>query len=141
MPTAVRAFRLRELWFALALAGVLSGLVGMHHVSATGGGTGAAVRPVAVEHHVPAGAAHAPPARPAPHDDPGGGGHGAPDLLHLCLAVLAGAAVVVIALVLLQRRRHRVGAGPGRTAGTCPGSRGPPLPVPRRLALLCVLRT
>ncbi|QGK70225.1 hypothetical protein GIY23_12430 [Allosaccharopolyspora coralli] len=67
-------------------------------------------------------------------DEPGMG-HG---LLHLCLAVLVGAAAVVLAWLTLwigpDTASHRssmpTGIGPAR----------PPLPVPRRLAVLCVLR-
>lgn len=59
-------------------------------------------------------------------------------LLHLCLAVLAGAAAVVIASLALRilpataSLRSSIPMGIGRAR--------PPPPVPRRLAVLCVLR-
>ncbi|MBW0088671.1 hypothetical protein I4I73_05990 [Pseudonocardia sp. KRD-184] len=125
---------------ALAVAGLVLGLIGMHHVLLTGTTPQVAVvEPVSVM------------TEPAGSEPGHGSAAGAPvsdrhadhlaDLLHLCLAVLFGALVVVIALFLLRGG----GDGPshivGMTWSSAGGSRAPPPTVPRRLALLCVLRT
>ncbi|MBE9375960.1 hypothetical protein IQ251_16030 [Saccharopolyspora sp. HNM0983] len=128
----------------LLLLALSAGMVLMHHVP---GGHG--------EHHSPAAAAStehgaAPPAHAAP--DPAAPAHAAADqtggepgpvqlddLLHLCLAIIAGAA-----LLLLDLRRNRGplhGLPTIRTPRVHPVSRRrPPPPVRRRLAELCVLR-
>ncbi len=124
----------RELVFVIALAGVVVGLVGMHHLSVS---DSAAVAPASMtsmavtpDHEPAAGA-------PAPE---GHTGHGT-DLLHLCLAVLMAGAAVVLGLLAWRRGVVVPGAGQPAARLQIAGSRGPPLRVPRRLALLCVLRT
>jgi hypothetical protein len=144
MSTAVRALRPRELVLALALVGVVAGLVGMHHVLAAG--THAAPMPgdapaAAVVHR----AAPAPGAEAAT-TAPRQGGHGehdgfGADLLHLCLAVLVTGAALVIALAVVRGGEVVPVLRARSTGARATSPRAPPLPVPRRLALLCVLRT
>lgn len=137
---AVRTLRLRELLFALAMVAALSGVVGMHHVlaspAATVPVTAAPTHAAATTLHTPA---HAPAAIPTDdHDD-----HSGADLLHLCLAVLGAALGVPVVLLVLVALRGRtpVASSAGGAAARALTPRAPPLPVPRRLALLCVLRT
>ncbi|MEV4646378.1 DUF6153 family protein [Saccharopolyspora sp. NPDC049357] len=60
------------------------------------------------------------------------------DVLHLCLAILIGFAAFV--LMAFRRGPGPTAAGPARSS-TPPGMRGrPPIPVARRLAVLCVMR-
>ncbi|NMH95306.1 hypothetical protein HF519_27885 [Pseudonocardia bannensis] len=117
---------------------LLAGLVGMHQLPVAGDGHGAATGaadPVAPAAHP------APEAAPAPaglHDEHGEHGEHK-DLLHLCLAVLTAIGLLVAAAVLLGLLRTAPLA-PRRPAGIRIRPRGPPPPVPRRLAQLCVLR-
>lgn len=120
----------RALLLGLVVAGLLTGLVGMHHLPVAP----APAAPAPVHVHdvaVPDGV----PAAPAPH------GEDHSELLHLCFAVLAAGSVL---LLIALAWRPGVTPPPGRIrrVGVVRSwSRGPPLPVPRRLALLCVLRT
>lgn len=143
MSAAARVLRLRELVFAVALIGVVAGLVSMHHVLVSGAGAAMSDTPAAaLVVHDPVVAIGGAPDMAEPEPGQGHGGHGrsAHDLLHLCLAVLVGG--VAIALALFTLRRSGVTSVPkARPAFLATGSRAPPLPVPRRLALLCVLRT
>lgn len=125
---------------ALAVAGLVLGLIGMHHVLLTGTTPQAAVvEPVSVMTE-PAGSE---PGHGSTVDPPMSDRHAdhLADLLHLCLAVLFGALAIVIALFLLRDG----GDGPshivGMTWSSARCSRAPPPTVSRRLALLCVLRT
>lgn len=59
--------------------------------------------------------------------------------LHLCLAILAGFAALLLPLLGSAPRPAAAATGP-LPATTRPGSRAPPSPVSRRLAVLCVLR-
>ncbi|MFC3960962.1 hypothetical protein [Nocardia jiangsuensis] len=77
---------------------------------------------------------------PSPGAGPAGEGHGGHDLLHLCLAIMTAlAGVTLIVLALAWRGPAAV---PRMGGGLRPGAfaRPPPLPVARRLAVLCVLR-
>ncbi|GAB3294298.1 hypothetical protein GCM10027563_34850 [Parasphingorhabdus pacifica] len=64
-------------------------------------------------------------------------GHG--ELLHLCLAILAGAAVFLVSLVLLATIPPPSSSARSSGNQVLPRIRPPP-PVLRRLAVLCVLR-
>lgn len=129
-------------WLWGLLAALLFGLVLMHHTPSHGGhdpefvsAAAAGSAPALIKADCPClgpdhGAAM-----------PGGGGESGNVLLHLCLAVLAA---LVGQLVAGLVRRWTVS-----TAGASNGSGGrragleylrPLLPVPRRLAALCVLR-
>ncbi|MEV0697214.1 hypothetical protein AB0I53_04755 [Saccharopolyspora sp. NPDC050389] len=100
------------------------GVVLMHHVPA--------------QHHQPhppaAVAMHT--AMPAEHNEP----PAAPDhgLLHLCLAIAAG--FIALLLPLLRRIASASAETPKPLAITAFTRFRPPTPVPRRLAVLCVLR-
>ncbi|WP_143121719.1 hypothetical protein [Saccharopolyspora antimicrobica] len=95
----------------------------MHHVPAQqhepAHQSAAAVQTAAVEHHEP----------------PADSGHGA---LHLCLAIIAG--FLVLLLPQLRRALRAAAELPRGLAVALPVLLPPPLPVPRRLAALCVLR-
>lgn len=144
MSTAVRVLRLRELMFALALVGALAGLVGMHHVLASGMEAtpmpdGAPAMVVVYDTAtVPESGSDMTVSRASGHG--GHDGTGA-DLLHLCLAVLVGGVALAVALFVLRRSDVVSVLRALWTGSRATGPRAPPLPVPRRLALLCVLRT
>jgi len=132
-----RLQHLRELLFVVALAGVVVGLISMHHLSVSDSAPAADVAPTSMtfmaatlDHEPAAGASS-----PEEHS-----GHGT-DLLHLCMAVLTAGAAVAIGLLAWRRAVVVPGAGHLIARLQIIGSRAPPLPVPRRLALLCVLRT
>lgn len=132
--------RVRGCLLALAIAGLALGLIGMHHVLLRGATPQAAVVesvPMMVE---PGGSpsGHL-PAVDAPMSDRHAD-HLA-DLLHLCLAVLIGVLALVIALFLVRRGGDELPHVVRITWSSAGGSRAPPPTVPRRLALLCVLRT
>lgn len=121
----------RALMLAVVVAGLLVGLVGMHHLAV---GPAPDMAPVSHTTEDPlAGSGDPAP----PHD----GRTHEPGLLHLCLAILT-AVVVLIASVVEWRRSgplcsvRRVAMARPRTA-----PRAPPPTAPDRLALLCVLRT
>jgi hypothetical protein len=134
----------RRRWLALfgpAVVGLLLGLVGMHHLSATTDPPGQPpVASLVAERPANGPLTGHPPGEHAGHGA-GTSPEGHSDLLHLCLAVLGA---IVIAVGALGPRWGRpavsiVGTrGPQRPRTS---SRGPPPPVPRRLAQLCVLRT
>ncbi len=115
---------------AVVVAGLLVGLVGMHHLAV------APAPDVAPVSHVvedpPAGSGD-----PAPSH---GGEHGS-GLLHLCLAVLTVIAVLIASVVVW--RRTAAGSVVRWVAMSRPRTapRAPPPTAPARLALLCVLRT
>ncbi|WP_190823231.1 hypothetical protein [Saccharopolyspora pogona] len=98
---------------------------------------------VVLMHHVPAQHHESPPAAaamhagmPAEHSEP----PAAPDhgLLHLCLAIAAG--FIALLLPLLHRIASALAETPKPLAITAFTRFRPPTPVPRRLAMLCVLR-
>lgn len=60
------------------------------------------------------------------------------DALHLCLAILIGFAV--FALMALRRGPGATVPSPGRGLSSPGLRRRPPIPVSRRLAVLCVMR-
>lgn len=125
------------------LLALTAGMVLMHHVP---GGHGqhhpaaAATAPATSDHGQHQSAHEAPPtAEQAQHNTDQPGPVQLDDLLHLCLAIIAGAA-----LLLLNRLRNR-GALPGipavRFSPPLPRARRRrPPPTRRRLAELCVLR-
>ncbi len=116
---------------AVIVAGLVVGLVGMHHL---------AVAPsldVAPVSHMP----EDPPAEVGDAAPPHDGGTHESGLLHLCLAVLTAVAVLIASVVEWRRSSaepsvRRVAMPRSRTA-----PRAPPPTAPARLALLCVLRT
>ncbi|GAA4617516.1 hypothetical protein [Saccharopolyspora hordei] len=78
---------------------------------------------------------HAPVAQVEHHGHPASPGHAA---LHLCLAIVVGFLVLLLPRL---RRAARAVAGPPRALVAAPPALAPPpIPVPRRLAALCVLR-
>lgn len=107
---------------ALLVLALLAGLVGMHQLVAPAAHHGAATSVIAMHDH-----GHEMPA-----------GH-ASMLEHLCLAVLVALATLAAALVVVLLIAP---AGtPRTTRGPTPVLAGPaPVPVPRRLAALQVLR-
>jgi hypothetical protein len=120
----------------LLLVALVLGVALMHHIPASGGhGAHGNAAAVAAAHSAAAdhGSCPCDHVSPAPADDTG---HA---MLHLCLAIIVGVAVVV-ALWLRRVLRpavqslNRVLSRAGRERFR------PPLPVPRRLAVLCVLR-
>lgn len=121
----------RTVLLGLVVAGLLAGLIGMHHLAVAPDGPLA--RPTTMHVAVPAEPA-APPS-PEPHGDDHSG------LLHLCLAVLAAAAVLLLSAASWRRAVPLVGETTRRSWPVRAWSRGPPLVTGRRLALLCVLRT
>lgn len=142
---AVRKWRVLCWWGLLAVL-VLSVVV-MHHAPMHG--TSKTAAPASTAAAVPAspGTPHSPhghnPNEPqiAPATATGQehlqapSGHG---LLHLCLAILAG-----LALLLVAAKGILLPAPPARAGPRMPTALGwlaPPVPVPRRLATLCVLR-
>ncbi|MER5390484.1 hypothetical protein [Saccharopolyspora sp. NPDC002686] len=101
----------------------------MHHVPAQQHEqTHAPQPPAAVAMHAGAAEHHEQPA-PAPDD------HGA---LHLCLAIMLG--FLVLLLPQLSRAIRAAAVLPRYLTAALPALLPPPLPVPRRLAALCVLR-
>ncbi len=70
---------------------------------------------------------------PAPHADAG--------ILHLCLAILTGFAIVIAAMTPWRRGTTPALRSSRRPAQPVPAPRAPPPSAPARLALLCVLRT
>lgn len=134
MTRGTRIHRRRGFLLALMAAGLLAGLVGMHHLSVTVGGSAMSrATSVAVM------AGDQTPA-PAPPSDPYGGDHGSA-LLHLCLAVLTVVAMVLVPLLPWCAPVPPTTATVRRSPRAASTSRAPPRPAPSRLALLCVLRT
>lgn len=144
---------------ALAVMGLLAGLIGMHHLLAASPPVAdsmstsveAAMSPAAVPAgQMPAGqmaagqmaAGHGDAVLPlpVPSGDHGSGDHGSA-VLHLCLAVLTVAAVVVLGWLLW---RHSAGVNAAvavRVVRACSTPRAPPRGASARLAVLCVSRT
>ena len=161
MITPGRAAPPRGLLLVLAVAALLAGLIGMHHLAvgpAPHGPAGAGAEPMAgaesmagVESMAGAPAAPVRPAEPptpqeGPHapanpDEPVGGTGHAHGLLHLCLAVLAAGAVLVVVWLLLGVRSRPAARSPYRVVTPRTAPRAPPRGAPARLALLCVSRT
>ena len=143
---AVRWTSRSWLWGLLAVL-LLFGLVLMHHTPGHGGHDAElAADPLAATSVV---AMTDSPAADCPcpatdHDSPlpsGTGGPGATALLHLCLAVLVALGAMVAAGLL----RHAIISHTGGNLGSAGRRIGlehvrPPVPVPRRLAALCLLR-
>lgn len=118
---------------ALAVLGLLAGLIGMHHLLVTEPAPMAAVgmaTPAAMsgDH-----GNEQPP--PNPHDE-----HGSA-VAHLCLAVLTAAAELLLGWLLWPRPHPGVAAAVARVARARSAPRAPPCGAPARLALLCVSRT
>ncbi|WP_181770959.1 DUF6153 family protein [Amycolatopsis pittospori] len=111
----------------LLLCVVALGLVGMHHVAAESGHG----------HETVAVAMADPCCTDMPSHD-GGGEHNG---LHLCLAVLAAAALLIVTWLLVRKGRI-VATWKTRPWNGSVSGRDPPRwrPVPERLSFLCVLR-
>ena len=134
-------------WLWGLLAVLLFGLVLMHHAPSHGGhdaelaSAPTAATDVAAMTHSPASDC---PCPPSDHDSPlpsGPGGSRFTALLHLCLAVLVALGAMVAAGLL----RRAVISHSGENLGSTRQRIGvehlrSPVPVPRRLAALCVLR-
>ncbi|MBB5157672.1 hypothetical protein [Saccharopolyspora phatthalungensis] len=86
-------------------------------------------------HHAPAAVATAAMPTPDHGEPPPAPDHG---LLHLCLAIIAG--FFALLLPFLRRIASGFAELPGLLARTALDRFRPPTPVPRRLAVLCVLR-
>lgn len=121
----------RALMLAVVVAGLLVGLVGMHHLPVAPAPDVAPVSHVVEDPSAGSG-------DPAP---PHGGGDHESGLLHLCLAVLTAIAVLIAFVV--GWRRTAAGSVVRQVAMSRPRTapRAPPPTAPARLALLCVLRT
>lgn len=132
-------------WLWGLLAALLFSLVLMHHVPSHGGHDAGSVAVTAaaagLDMTMTDGRAVERPGFAVDHDAPLPGGSGEPGttaLLHLCLAVLA-ALGGMLAVGLVQRETiYHTGGSAGWRIGVA--NLRPPLPVPRRLAALCVLR-
>lgn len=132
MPSATPLPGRRALLLALAIAGLIVGMVGMHHLAGTAPG------------HAPAAAgapmAAAPGHGTAPAPDTSGDHPSA--LLHLCLAVLTVVGMLLLPALVLLRISGVAAARPmTRLPWSGRAPRAPPRTAPDRLALLCVLRT
>lgn len=135
MVADVREHRDPLRWVLLLVLAL--GVVLMHHVPAQAHEPA----PVAAAAHavghspVTAHTDHAPVAQVEHHGHPASPGHAA---LHLCLAIVVGFLVLLLPRL---RRAARAVAGPPRALVAAPPALAPPpVPVPRRLAALCVLR-
>lgn len=132
MPSTMPLRGRRALLLALAVTGLIVGMVGMHHLAGTGPGHAAATAGAPMA----AGADHGTAPMPDTSED-----HPSA-LLHLCLAVLTVAGMLLLPALLLLRT---AGTAPARPMTRLPWSgrapRAPPRTAPDRLALLCVLRT
>lgn len=141
------------LWRSLLLAVLAVAVLGMHHTPLAPLGHEMPGEPIAPAHRA-SGAHMLPgfevPGAPVPHGSgvagahptdehgaPGGHGH---DLLHLCLAIMAALTGLALVLVALGAAPATAGDAAGRRTGAGGYARPPPLPVRRRLAVLCVLR-
>lgn len=128
---------------AVLVIGLLAGLIAMHHLSA--GVSGA--------HRTAMSAGDAESGQVSALDSdgsmPGDGMPGAPlrgdhtatGLLHLCLAILTGVAIILAALVQWRWAVSPTARPSLRPPRPVPTPRAPPPSAPARLALLCVLRT
>ena len=131
-------------WLWGLLAALLFGLVLMHHVPSHGGhDAGSVVVPAAAAGlgmTMTDGRAAQCLCPAVDHDAPPPGGSGEPGtttLLHLCLAVLAAlGGMLAVGLMLRGTTSHTIGSGWRIGLAYL----RPPVPVPRRLAALCVLR-
>lgn len=133
MPSAIPLPGHRALLLALAVTGLIMGMVGMHHLAGTGPGHA----PAPAGAPMAAGQDHG----TAPVPDTSEGHPSA--LLHLCLAVLTVAGMLILpALVLLLTWGLAAAARPmTRLPWSGRAPRAPPRTAPDRLALLCVMRT
>lgn len=133
-------------WLWGVLTVLLFALVLMHHAPSHGGHDSGLVSPSALG-PVLAMVDQSGAACPCPavdHDAPlpgGSGESGSTTLLHLCVAVLAALVGTLAAGFLLRGSSSRADGNAG-SAGRRIGlpELRPPIPVPRRLAALCVLR-
>lgn len=131
-------------WLWGLLAALLLGLVLMHHVPSHGGhdAESAAVSAAAAASGMAM--TDGPAQCPCPavdHNAPPPSGSGEPGttaLLHLCMAILAALGGMLAAGGMLRGTISRTVGSPGRRFGVA--YLRPPVPVPRRLAALCVLR-
>lgn len=134
------------LWRSLLWATLAVAVLGMHHAPALATSTSHAVTAhgAAPAETVPPAAdpgccAHATAGQADTEPEPTE--HGGHDALHLCLAILAAVAGVT---VLLFVSTVPIAAALGHTRAAWGadrrGARPPPVPVLRRLAVLCVLR-
>ncbi len=133
-------------WRWVVLVALALGVVLMHHAPIAHGAHSSAAHTVSAAHHAHAAVSVAPePACGCEADHaasavPGDSTPGSHSLLHLCLAIMTAAATAVAGLWLSRMLR------PCALSLTRPPSRQmreqlrPPIPVPRRLAVLCVLR-
>lgn len=130
--------------FGVLVVCLLSGLVVMHHVSAAGSHGAATTMSGAgsVDAAVPGVAALPRLADPqgVSHPDDGDGGVGS-ILLHLCLAILTGAALILAASLGWRRTVYWSIRSALQAIRPAPAPRAPPPSAPARLALLCVMRT
>lgn len=133
----------------MTAAALIVGLVGMHHAPTVGSltGTGHDGEAGAAAHHAPVD--HGPIAEaPCPCDSesgtapaPSSDGHsGLEHLIHLCLAVLAAAALLGTLLMRRLRRSTHVPPAAHRSAAVSFDWIAPPRLTGLRLAQLCVLR-
>lgn len=130
----------RVVLLAALVIGLVTGLIGMHHLTAGDSGPHRVVAEAGTAESMPAPAPDATMHRDDMPDAPAPAEHGDTGLWHLCLAIVTGIALVGAVLV-----QWRTGATPtarpsSRTSRPAPAPRAPPS-APARLALLCVLRT
>jgi hypothetical protein len=132
---------------AALVFGLLAGLIAMHHLFAGVAGPHRTV--VSVSEATPAHAS-APAADDAMQGDdmagepvraPAPADHGDTGLLHLCLAILTGVAIIIVAILEWRRSVTPTARPLLRASRPVPAPRAPPPSAPARLALLCVLRT
>lgn len=133
----------RALMLAVLVVGLLAGLVAMHHLSAAVSGPHGAVVPVngAESAHAAVPDISVGMQRDDNQGSPPASDHGDTGLLHLCLAILTGVAVVVAAMLEWRIGATSTARPPVGSIRPVPAPRAPPPSAPARLALLCVLRT
>lgn len=126
---------------AALVIGLLTGLIAMHHLVAGESGLHWSVASVSDAESMPAPAPDAAMQRDDIPDVPAPAGHGDTGLLHLCLAILTGIALVIAVMVEWRRGVLPTARRLSRASRPVPAPRAPPPSAPARLAMLCVLRT
>ncbi|MBW0109201.1 hypothetical protein I4I84_10755 [Pseudonocardia sp. KRD-182] len=133
----------RAVMLAVLVIGLLAGLIAMHHLSADVSGPHRTAGPGSDAESAQASGPDADalmqrddmPGAPVPGD------HTDTGLLHLCLAILTGVAIIIATMLEWRRSVTPRPRPPLRASRPMPTPRAPPPSAPARLALLCVLRT
>lgn len=127
---------------AVLVIGLLAGLIAMHHTAGVSGPHRTVVSVGDVESaHASASDADALMQRDDMPRAPIPGDHTVTGLLHLCLAILTGVAIIIAMMLEWRRSVTPRALSPLRASRPVTTPRAPPPSAPARLALLCVLRT